>query len=63
MATALLTRDLGAAGGGYTAERQAAARYYAGENWATRGLGYANSVLANATAIQSQIDFLKDADN
>ena len=33
MATAIYMQDLGAAGGGYTAERTAALKYYAGGNW------------------------------
>ncbi|HMP67295.1 MAG TPA: lytic murein transglycosylase [Candidatus Paceibacterota bacterium] len=62
MATALFTKDLGAAAGGYSAEREAAGRYYAGGNWSTLGLGYANSVLAHATEFQRQIDFLAEVD-
>jgi membrane-bound lytic murein transglycosylase B len=58
MATALFLQDLGAARGGYTAEREAAGRYYAGGNWATLGLGYAASVLAHAEGYQDDIDFL-----
>lgn len=59
-ATALFLKDLGAGGGGYTAEREAAGRYYAGGNWATLGLGYASSVLAFAQKYQEDINFLKD---
>jgi membrane-bound lytic murein transglycosylase B len=51
-ATGIFLADLGASRGGYSAEREAAARYYAGGGWATRGLGYADSVLAHATRIQ-----------
>ncbi|HEU4677089.1 MAG TPA: lytic murein transglycosylase [Candidatus Paceibacterota bacterium] len=58
MATALYLEDMGAARGGYTAEREAAARYYAGGGWATYGLGYAASVLAYAEQYQNDIDFL-----
>ncbi len=50
--------DLGAGAGGYTAEHTAAAKYYAGGAWATAGRGYANSVIALAESIQSNIDFL-----
>jgi peptidoglycan hydrolase CwlO-like protein len=60
MATALFLKDLGASAGGYSAEREAAGRYYAGGNWATLGLGYAGSVLAFAQKYQEDIDFLKD---
>ena len=51
---------LGAGAGGYTAERTAAAKYYAGGAWATAGRGYANSVMALAESLQSNIDFLAD---
>jgi len=60
MATAIFLSDLGAGAQTYSAERQAAGRYYAGGNWATLGLGYANSVLSFATSYQNDIDFLKD---
>ena len=59
-ATALFLKDLGAGAGGYSAEPEAAGRYYAGGNWATLGLGYAGSVLAFAQKYQEDIDFLKD---
>ena len=58
MATAIFTKDLGANKGGYSAEREAAARYYAGGNWKSLGIGYANSVLKYATDYQEQIDFI-----
>jgi membrane-bound lytic murein transglycosylase B len=58
MATAIFTKDLGAGKGGYSAEREAAARYYAGGNWRSLGIGYANSVLAYAADYQEQIDFI-----
>lgn len=60
MATALYLQDLGAGAGGYSAEREAAARYYAGGGWATRGLGYADSVLNHALTYQNDIDFLEN---
>ncbi len=59
-ATAFFVKDLGAGAGTYSAEREAAARYYAGGGWATYGLGYADSVLSHAAAFQTDIDFLKD---
>jgi peptidoglycan hydrolase CwlO-like protein len=59
-ATALYLKDLGANKGTYSAEREAAARYYAGGNWQKSGLGYANSVLTFAQKYQDDIDFLKD---
>lgn len=58
MATALFLQDLGASRGGYSAEREAAGRYYAGGNWQLYGLGYAASVLKYAEAYQDDIDFL-----
>lgn len=58
MATAMFLQDLGAGRGGYTAEREAAGRYYAGGNWMAYGLGYAASVLGHAEVYQADIDFL-----
>jgi peptidoglycan hydrolase CwlO-like protein len=60
MATALFLQDLGAGIGGYSAEREAAGRYYAGGNWATAGLSYAASVLNFAQGYQTDIDFLEN---
>ena len=60
MATSMFLDDLGAGRGGYSAEREAAGRYYAGSGWATRGLSYAASVLAFAEKYQEDIDFLKE---
>ncbi len=59
MATAMFLQDLGAARGGYSAEREAAGRYYAGGNWQAYGLGYAASVLTHAENYQNDIDFLE----
>jgi membrane-bound lytic murein transglycosylase B len=58
MATALYLQDVGAAGGTYSAEHTAAAKYYAGGAWATSGQGYANSVMAKAASFQQDIDVL-----
>lgn len=52
MATGLFIADLGGINGSYSAEREAAGRYYAGGGWETRGLGYADSVLNHAKNIQ-----------
>jgi membrane-bound lytic murein transglycosylase B len=60
MATALFLQDLGAGRGGYSAEREAAGRYYAGGNWQAYGLGYAASVLAHAETYQNDINFLEN---
>lgn len=58
-ATALYLADVGATGGTYLAEHTAAARYYAGGNWATSGQGYGTSVMNKAAAFQKDIDFLE----
>ena len=59
-ATALYMQDLGAAALGYTAERTAALKYYAGGNWAKAANAfYGNQVIAKAETFQSNIDFLK----
>lgn len=59
-ATGIYLQDVGAGAGGYTAEHRAAATYYAGSGWATRGQTYASQVMAKATAFQQDIDFLND---
>lgn len=62
-ATALYLRDLGAGAGGYTAEHTAAAKYYAGNNYASGpGQSYGTSVLSHAAGFQEQINFLNDVD-
>lgn len=61
-ATALYLMDLGASGGTYTAERNAACRYYSGracDNKAPYNTSYGNSVIAKAEKFQADIDFLK----
>ena len=59
MATGIFVSDLGAWKGGYSAEQEAAARYYAGGYWKINGLGYASSVLSYAEKYQDDIDFLE----
>ena len=62
LATALLMEDNGAAGGSYTAERNAACRYYSGSACSSRGAtvaSYGDSVVAKAERFQDDIDFLK----
>ena len=56
-ASGLYLSDLGAGAGGYTAEWNAAAKYYAGGStgWQTRGKSYANSVLKIAQNIQENM--------
>lgn len=52
-ATALFVADLGASAGGYSAERQAALRYYAGGNWnLPKNAFYGDQVMAKAQTIQ-----------
>lgn len=63
MATALYLADVGATAQTYTAERNAACRYYSGR--ACPGTGgavdsYGNSVVGKAANYQKDIDFLKD---
>jgi membrane-bound lytic murein transglycosylase B len=55
MASALYLADLGAAQGGYTAERTAACKYYSGKacGYATGNTAYGNSVIAHANTIQT----------
>lgn len=64
MATALYMKDLGAAAGGYTAERTAALKYYAGGNWnLPQNAFYGTGVMAHAEEMQNQIDFLKEVED
>lgn len=60
-ASALYLADLGAGAGGYTAERTAALKYYAGSNWSlAKNAFYGDGVMGHASRIQSTIDELKD---
>lgn len=54
-ASGIFLADLGAAKGGYSAEYEAAARYYAGGAWKTRGANYALSVAKHAQNIQENM--------
>jgi membrane-bound lytic murein transglycosylase B len=60
MATGLYLADVGAGQATYTAERNAACRYYSGSACAGHSTFYGDQVLAKATAFQNDIDFLKD---
>jgi len=63
MATALYLADVGAGAQTYTAERNAACRYYSGGACPGTGGatdGYGTSVVNKATKFQQDIDFLKD---
>lgn len=59
VATGLYLSDVGASGGSYQSEHTAAAKYYAGGNWAVAGQAYANSVMGKAAAFQRDIDTLE----
>lgn len=60
MAMSFLLADNGASAGGYTANFNAAARYYAGWNGpaSAAGRGYATQVMAKVAGIQKNIDYL-----
>jgi len=56
MASAIYLSDLGASAGGYTAERTAALKYYAGSNWnKPQNAFYGNQVIASAQNIQENM--------
>lgn len=62
MASAMYLADLGANKGGYTAERNAACRYYSGRacGTVTGNTSYGNSVMTKTARIQSNIDLLQN---
>lgn len=65
-ATALYMADLGASAGGYTAERNAACKYYSGRACGQSSVPntfYGDQVMNKAAAIQVDIDFLTDQGN
>lgn len=56
MASALYLADLGAGAGGYTAERTAALKYYAGSNWSLpKNAFYGDQVIQRAENIQKNM--------
>ena len=58
-ASAIYLGELGADNGGYTAERTAALKYYAGSNWNKKANAfYGNNVMKKAISIQADIDLL-----
>ena len=62
MANALYVKDLGAAAQTFTAEREAACKYYSGRGCSVPGVAnafYGNSVMNIATQIQKDIDVLE----
>lgn len=58
MASALYLSDLGAAGGSYTAQRNAACKYYSGRSCSGSNAFYGDQVIAKMNNIQSNIDIL-----
>ncbi len=59
VASALLLKDNGAAGGSYAAERKAALKYLAGSNWSKSAYAfYGDDVMALAAKYQEQIDII-----
>lgn len=60
-ASSLFLADLGAARGGFSSEREAALRYYAGGNWSKpQNAFYGNGVMSIAAGYQTQIDRLQN---
>ncbi|MBV9349807.1 MAG: lytic murein transglycosylase [Patescibacteria group bacterium] len=62
MATAMYLADIGGSGGNYTAERNAACKYYSGrscDNRTPANQFYGDSVMDNAGYFQNQIDIVK----
>ena len=55
VATGLYLADVGAANGSRASEHTAAAKYYAGGNWASAGQAYANSVMSFASDFEADI--------
>ncbi len=61
MASALYLSDLGAVAGAYTAERNAACKYYSGRSCAdSNNIFYGDQVMAKVAGIQANIDFLNN---
>lgn len=63
MATALYLQDLGASGGSYSAERDAACKYYSGRSCSdpkVKNAFYGNSVMTYATKMEEEIAFIKE---
>jgi hypothetical protein len=61
-ATSLYMKDLGASAKTYTAEREAACKYYSGRGCSVPGVSnafYGNAVMAHKVSIQANIDILE----
>ena len=61
MATAIYLSDLGAGAGGYSAERNAACRYYSGKSCSGSNTFYGDQVMGRVTTMQNNIDVLNGA--
>ena len=60
-ASSIYLGELGADNGGFTAERTAALKYYAGGNWNKKANAfYGDGVMKKATSIQADIDLLSN---
>ncbi|MFM7088767.1 MAG: lytic murein transglycosylase [Candidatus Paceibacterota bacterium] len=60
-ASSIYLGELGASKGGYTAERTAALKYYAGGNWNKKSNAfYGDQVMARVEKIQADIDYLQN---
>jgi membrane-bound lytic murein transglycosylase B len=65
MANAIYVSDLGAKAQTFTAERDAACRYYSGRSCTAPGVSnafYGNAVMEHAKAIQANIDIIEAAE-
>ncbi len=63
MATALYLQDLGASGGSYTSEMNAACKYYSGKSCSTPGVKnafYGTAVMSHAATMEKEIEFIKE---
>ena len=60
MASATYLMELGATANSYTAERNAACRYYSGRACSGNNAFYGNQVLSRAKTIQENIEFLQN---
>ncbi len=60
MASASYLSELGARSGSYTAERNAACRYYSGRACSGSNSFYGNQVMSKASAIQENIEFIQN---
>lgn len=59
MATAVYLSDLGATAGSYTAERNAACKYYSGKSCSGSNTFYGNQVMSRVNTLQSNMDAIQ----